>query len=87
MITLPIYFHTEDTEKFDKVDIDYSITDCEIRPVHFFSIVAVSEFREEGKTVAVRIHTNGDSFLCSLSVDEVVKAVKEWKTPETKNKP
>lgn len=86
MITLPIYFHTEETEKFEKVDMEFSIKDCEVREVYFFSIQALSEFKENGKVVATRVHFNGDTMLCKLPITEVAKAVKEWKTPSYKIK-
>jgi len=75
MITLPIYFHTEQTETFEKVEMPFSIKDCEVRDVHFWYIEAASEFKEDGKVVATRIHFNGDTMLCSLPIDQVIKII------------
>ena len=49
MIRLPILFNTDATTQLEKLDIDVSYDDCEVRESLFLNIDVVTPNRKDGK--------------------------------------
>lgn len=75
MIRLPILFNTDATTQLQNLDIDVSYDDCEVRESLFLNIDVVTPNRKDGKNYT-DIHSNGDFFVCVLSIDEVEQLIK-----------
>ena len=69
-LTLRCYYHTDETRQAEKLDINFSITDCKIRFVYFYNIAAVAEY-VEGDKVYAEVHCNGTQFICVDPPDRV----------------
>jgi len=69
-LKLPIIFNTEETIIKASLDIDVDLVDCVVKDMVFYSINAISVYSESG-VVYSTIHSNGDDFICSLSMIEV----------------
>lgn len=75
MIKLPILFNTDTTTQLEKLDIDVSYDDYEVRESLFMNIDVVTPNRKDGKNYT-DIHASGDHFICVLSIDEVEQLIK-----------
>jgi len=75
MIRLPILFNTDATTQLEKLDIDVSYDDCEVRESLFINIDVVTPNRKDDKNYT-DIHAGGDLFVCALSIDEVEQLIK-----------
>ncbi len=75
-VQLPIFFHTDNTSDLFNLDVEFKVKDCSIRQVTFYIINAIAPYFEDGK-VYTTIHSNGDNFLCPLSIQEVEKIINE----------
>lgn len=73
MIQLEVFHHSDTTAQLSKLDLDYSLEDCERRMIYFFIINAVGSYVDDvsGNTYAL-IHSNGQDFICCDSVDSVL---------------
>jgi hypothetical protein len=81
-ITLDIFHHSTKTTQFKDLEIDYKLTDCELRPVTFYTIDAISQHEEDGKTYGT-IHCNGREFIASLSYGELWEKLNKIKKDES----
>lgn len=65
MITLPILFYTDESEKLAEVGVHSSSN--EVRDMLFLNINAISPCKDsKGEISETIIHSNGDSFVCPL---------------------
>lgn len=75
MIKLPILFNTDTTTQLEKLNIDVSYDDYEVRESLFMKIDVVTPNIKDGKNYT-DIHASGDQFICALSIDEVEQLIK-----------
>lgn len=77
-ITIPCYFHTDDTRELDRLELNYSSDMFAHKDVYFFSIDSVYEAIEsiEGRDKPVTmIFSGGVAYESPLSVYEVLKII------------
>lgn len=80
-IEFNILHSTERTRELNKLDIDYALSECDVRPLIFYRIDAAgSHFdRNDSDREYAEIHTNGNEFLVSdLTYEEVKQRLKEF---------
>lgn len=72
-ITLPIFFKTEESKRQELIKgDDYSLADyCKERKMIFYNISCIGPFEEDGTIKYTSIFSNGEEFICPLSVKEV----------------
>jgi hypothetical protein len=80
ILELPIFFHTDSTQKLSNIDIDVPLNQCRIENICFFNINAISAYDEdfEGEKEARHslIYCNNNSFICTLTKFEVISKIK-----------
>jgi len=81
MITIDIFHHSTNTTQLDSVGIDYKLTDCDLRPVTFYNIEAISSHIEDGTNYG-SIHCNGREFIASISYPELWEKINKLKKDE-----
>lgn len=69
-IKLDIYHHTDSTSTLKDIGVDYKIEDCEIRPVIFYHINAISPFFDGGKEYC-SVHSNGSEYIANAKFEDV----------------
>lgn len=73
-IQLNVFHHSDETSTFKDVGMDYKLSDCEVRPIIFYNINAISPYIiDESEHCA--IHTNNSEYICVLSFSEVAKLI------------
>lgn len=73
-IKLPIYHHTDASDSLAALEIQAGLDMCDVQDVYFFTIDAVSEYKEEDRVCSI-VHCNGVEFLCDLHVDVVLAKI------------
>ena len=78
-ITLPIYFNTDETTSLSDLDIDYPLSDCEIRDVKFYNIAVLLPMFDDldDNKPYTTIISNGEKFICPLTIKEVEAQIKK----------
>jgi len=71
MIELDIFFHTDKTASLQELELDYNIEDCEVRPMFFMDIVAISPLFKGDKEYTT-IHANGCEFVCTMDYESLL---------------
>lgn len=75
-VLLPIFFHTSNTSTLKDLDIDYDLSDCEVRDIIFFNIDAICEYCEENTNRKfTSIFAGGNEFICVLQQDKVLEKI------------
>ncbi len=74
ILELPIYHHTDGTRTLKGLGLDYQIEDCEIRPITFYHIDAISPYIDNSKEYG-SIHTNDSEYTCPLNYPSAILAV------------
>ena len=77
-VKLPILYNTDSTSHLEKLEIDFKLSDCDVRDVNFHSISATAPYREFGKDYTV-VYSCGFDYICPLSVTEVERLIHESK--------
>lgn len=75
-IQLPIFFKTEKVEINEEIGINYSLDECEIRLMTFYSVNAVSEHFDNEKEYSM-IYSNSDTFVCNMKKHEVINLIRK----------
>jgi hypothetical protein len=75
MIKLPILHHTEETGKMLDLGMRPELDECPIVDIYFFNINAVAKYVEKGVEYT-EVFSNGEMFICDLTIDEVLKLLK-----------
>jgi hypothetical protein len=76
-ITLPLFYHTEDTSQLSEAGLDYPIADCNVRNSRFYRIDAVLPHKEaDGQTFA-KVVSGGVQYIVNLSMKEAVAMIDE----------
>ena len=73
-IKLPILFNTDSTSEQEKLDIDFDLRLCEIRPIVFYQINAITSYIENDIEYS-QIYSNGMSFYSSLKMKEIEQII------------
>jgi len=78
-IKLPIFFKTEESKRQELIKgDDYSLKDyCKERKMIFYNISCIGPFEEDGQIKYTSIFSNGEEFICSLSIKEVELIISE----------
>lgn len=76
MIELPIYHHDEYSKELDELGIKTSIGEADIRMMLFMNISAIGYYKDESVLCSL-VHSNGMSFVCPLSYEELKKRLYE----------
>jgi hypothetical protein len=72
MIKIPIYFHTDQTEQFSELGIEFDLEDAETRLMRFPEPPIYVEGKDENeKKPFSLIYAQGEVFECPLSVEEL----------------
>ena len=85
-IKLPIFFKTDESHAAEISGKSYSLeTHCAKRKIIFYNINAIGPYVEEGTDKRyTSVFSNGDEFICPLSVKEVELIIYEAnKTPSS----
>ena len=66
-ITLPILHHNNRTASLKDLEVTYELADCSVKSVTFYSINAISPFKDSHSTIYV-----GDrDFVCTMTYGEL----------------
>jgi hypothetical protein len=76
-LILPILYNTDETTKKDEIGVDIKVSEYIIRDMIFYQISSVGQYVENGIVMDnySQIYSNGISFYCALSVNEVDKLI------------
>lgn len=77
-ITIPCYFHTDETRELDRLELGYSSDMFAHKEVHFFRIDSVYEAIEtvdDHDKAVTMIFSGGVPYESPLSVDDVLKII------------
>jgi len=77
-IKLPILFMPESISHLESLGLDFNLSDCDLRETTFYRINAISPYYEDGVNYTT-IHSNGDGFICPLTIQEVERIILENK--------
>ena len=77
-ITIPVFFHSDETETAEKIGIEYTVDQSEIRDVTFYVVDAVSTYidHEDDKKVYGRVYSNGSQYITSISYPRLIELLK-----------
>ena len=80
-LTLPILFNTDEIEKLELIGQEFTLDKCKINNIIFYSINHISK-REDNRTT---IGSNGELFICNLTIEEVEKKIDNCLKKELKS--
>lgn len=75
-IELPVYFHNDLTDQLEDLNLDFHITQCEIKKMFFYNIDAVSPREEKDGYQYSLIHIGKESFSCALQYEDLIDKLK-----------
>jgi len=77
-IELPILHHSDTTNTFKNIGVDYNLSFCEVRNMIFYHINAISPYIDEETGIEyTNIHTNGIEYICTDKIDDLFKKISE----------
>lgn len=76
-LEIDCFYHSETTASLKDLDIEYSLSDCDVRPIMFYDIDAISSY-SDGIGDYSCVHTNGCEFTTILSYNELKKIIEQW---------
>jgi len=74
-LKIQIYYYTDETRKFDDLNIDYKISDCEKRWMTFLNINAIGKYVDTDKNEYGKIFCNGEQFITCVSYEKLIKFI------------
>lgn len=74
-IEIEVFHHTEETQTFKEIGVDYDMSNCGLRPVTFYRIDAISPYYENGKEFS-SIHTNNSEYITPLTYTQLKARIK-----------
>lgn len=77
LITLPIYYDTDETSTLERMGVDTPVTAGEIRHVTFYTIDAIAPYID-GEIKCCSIFIGGERFICSQTHEEVYMKLKPF---------
>jgi len=75
-IKLPILFNTDSLQMLDNADIDFDLRLCDVRPIIFYRIDAITSYIEN-EIEYCQIYSGSHSYYSTLKVSEVEKAIEK----------
>jgi hypothetical protein len=76
-LEIDCFYHSETTASLKDLEIQYSLADCDVRPIMFYDIDAISSY-SDGEGEYSCIHSNGCEFTTILSYNELKTAIEQW---------
>jgi hypothetical protein len=76
-LEIDCFYHSETTASLKDLEIQYSLADCDVRPIMFYDIDAISSY-SDGEGNYSCIHSNGCEFTTILSYNELKTAIEQW---------
>lgn len=76
ILELPIFYHTAETRQAKDAGMSYSVKDCKIRNMLFYSINAISDYLDSDNEFC-EIHCNGEMFISPLTREQVAAKIQE----------
>ena len=77
-LELPIFHHSDNTISLKDMGIDYSLSDCEVKPITFYNINAISVYID-GENEYCSIHCNNLEYICPQTHREVKSLIRKAK--------
>lgn len=71
-LSLPILHHSDETIQFDRLEMEYPQTDCDVRTMRFFDIDAVGTFldaQDNDKDYA-KLYLAGSCYIVNMTTAE-----------------
>jgi hypothetical protein len=75
-IELPIYFHNDLTDQLEDLDLEFHITQCELKKMFFYRVDAVSPRVESDGYEYSIIHLGKENFSCALTYEDLIDRLK-----------
>ena len=75
-VEIEVYYHTDQTRNLEKMDMDFHITDCEIRVITLCNIVGFAPAVEKDGFTYGKIYTGAGEFSTPLKYEELKKLFK-----------
>lgn len=75
-VELPIYHHTDGTSTCRELDIEYHISECEVRTMCFYHISAIGPASEKDGFQYTVIHAGDSNFACALNYEQLKQKLK-----------
>lgn len=85
-VMLPIFHHSDNTKGLSDMGMDYYYSQCDVKPIIFYHIDAISEKIDNGEHYTL-IHVNNSEYTCSLPMSEVEKILDGNHSPILNYKP
>jgi hypothetical protein len=83
-LTLPIFYHTKETQSKHDMGIDYPITDCDLRDKTFYRIDSINQYFEDFiPTDYTEIEVGGQFYICSTPYEVVKREIKSHLSGKT----
>lgn len=78
-LEIEVFFHTDQTTSLRDLDIQYNLSDCDVRKVTFYRIDAIGIFIDDDadKSEYSSIYSSGNTFNCPLKYAELKKLVED----------
>jgi hypothetical protein len=73
-IILPVLYHTDETEKFKELEMEYKLSQLEEENMHFYNIDGLTSYEEEGIEYTV-LHLSGDLYYIKMPIEEVEELI------------
>ncbi len=72
-LDLPIFFHSDTSEIFSGLKMDYSLDLCVQRDMFFLTIDAIAPYVDEAteEVIHSKIFSGGDMFICPMPYNEL----------------
>lgn len=77
-ISLPIFWHTDETANLSEIGVDFKMNDCRIKEITFYNIDCICSCDGDGdneKEIYTKVFSSGQNFICSKHIDEVRKLI------------
>lgn len=82
-LELDIFFHTKQTRVKHNNDLDYLLSECDIRVMTFINIDTFSPYFDDDGSEYSQITSGGLSWHCMLTYDELKEKVDQWTLKNT----
>lgn len=79
-IELDIIYNTDATTAKRKAGIEFLLSECDVKPVTFYRIDAISELIDEDDSEYSNIYVGGEVWNCVLKYEDLKEKLAAWKT-------
>ncbi len=70
-LELDILFHTDETERLKEANLDYKLSDCDVKKITFYHINAIAPYQDDSLGELSSVFSNGGEFICILTYNEL----------------